>query len=364
VGVEVRSLVSPEIRGLTRYTTNLLRGLSDRDDIDLVLFCREALHPAHLDGIDAEIIAGTKDREALWYDRWLAGEIRNANLDVFHAPADRGLPIRGSCPKVVTIHSSFERRHWRQLFPTLKQRLWYWRHEYANRTADAIVTVSETTRRELIEAGYDDERIHAIHLAAALPFSDVPEDGDASVLATLEVQQPYFLCVSGYNDHKNLDVLVEAFAATSLRGHELVIVADHRWNFELHRSRWSRLEAFERIRLIETGDAEIAVLYRHCVACVNPSRWESFGLQLVEAMACGAPVISSNAHALPEVAADAAMYFDPDSPDQLSQLMRIAAHDKDRLEAVRTAGRHRRQKFSWSETVRRTVGVYQRVIAH
>lgn len=363
VGVEVRSLVSPEVRGLTRYTVNLLRGLSQRDDIELVLFCRDPPDPNHLQGISGTLVSGVTSRDFLWYDRWLARELRSRDVQVLHAPADRGLPLRSPCPAIVTVHDSYERAHWKSLFPTLKQRLWYWRHEFANGRASAIITVSDTTRRQLLQFGFPAERVHTIYPAAGPEFSPVAGVDDASIIKSCGIRAPYFLCVSAYDARKNLDTLVSAFDAARLPDHQLVIVADRRGTHREHQARWSTLPAFARLVTLEIAPAWLPALYRKAEACINPSRWESFGFQLVEAMACGTPVVSSNAKALPEIAGDAAEYFDPDRPLELAKLLQRLVHDRSRLDDLRNAGRRRIQRFSWADTVERTVELYRRASA-
>lgn len=361
VGLEVRTLVGAEVRGLTRYTTNLMRGLSECPGIELTLFSREAPHPSHLEGANAAVVCSDAGREWAWYDRWLAAEIRNRKIDVFHAPADRGLPIRRSCPTVVTVHGSYERAHWKELFPGLKQKLWYWRHEFANGRADAVITVSQTTRNELIELGYRAERVHAIYPAAAPEFKSLPDPRDEDVLEKHGVKQPYFLCVSGYNAHKNLDTLVKAFALADVPRHQLVIVAGQRWGYEECRKRWASLPVFERLRLLEVPESELPALYRRAAAYINPSRWESFGFQLVEAMASGAPLLCSNAHALPEVAGEAAEYFNPNSAEELSGLMNAVSREPARLDALKAAGARRNRLFSWTQAARQTMEIYRQV---
>jgi glycosyltransferase involved in cell wall biosynthesis len=363
VGIEARSLASPEMRGLTRYTVNLLQGLSRRPDIDLVLFCREPPHTAHLDGVSARVVSGLTWRDFQWYDRWLTGQLRTHGIQVLHAPADRGLPLRSPCPTVVTLHGSFERAHWRSLFTTTKQRLWYWRHELANGRASAVITVSETTRRGLVDLGYAAARVQAIHLAAAPEFSRVADSEDAPIRESYGIRLPYVLCVSGYNPLKNLDTLVFAFDATSLVDYQLVIVADKRHDYAEHRARWSALRSWDRLLLIEADASRLPALYRGAAVCINPSRWESFGFQLVEAMASGTPLISSNAQALPEIAGDAAEYFDPDSRVELTGLLERLVRDKRRLGELQEAGYRRLTQFSWGTTIDRTVDVYRRVVA-
>src|SRR4029077_6803204 len=132
-------------------------------------------------------------RESVWQDKLLPASLRKERIDLFHAPADRGLPFPKPCPFVVTVHDSYERAHWRELFPTLKQRAWYWKNEAANRfRADAGLTVSDTARRNLIALGVAPaQRLSRIHLAASEEFRPEPAPDDAGVVARRGVREPY-----------------------------------------------------------------------------------------------------------------------------------------------------------------------------
>ena len=152
IGFNGSVLTNPEIRGLTRYTTQLLRALSQRDDVAIFLFSPLELHPAHLEGVRATTVVFSAPRETVWVDWALPRKVRELGLDVFHAPAERGIPLLKPCPLVLTVHNSYERTHWREVYPGLKEKLWYWKFEAVNYTrADVIITVSDVARNELIQ---------------------------------------------------------------------------------------------------------------------------------------------------------------------------------------------------------------------
>jgi len=177
--------------------------------------------------VRARVVPLAAPREMLWNDWVLPRRLRAEGVDVFHALADRGLPCWKPCPLVVTLHNSFERAHWRTLFPTPKRRLWYWKHELVNaRLADVVLTVSDTTREELIAARVcPSEKLVRVYLAPAEEFRPEPEPEDARVRARHGLARPYALYVGAYDPHKNVDTLVQAFERASLPEHDLVVVA-------------------------------------------------------------------------------------------------------------------------------------------
>jgi glycosyltransferase involved in cell wall biosynthesis len=364
VGFNARGLADARMRGLTRYTVGLLRALSANDDVELVLFSSEDLAPVHLEGIRARVVTFSARRETLWNDDALPRMIRREGVSVFHAPADRGLPFRKSCPCVVTIHGWYEREQWRALFPSLKERCWYWKHEWINdHRANAVITVSETAREHLRRRGVKDERLHVTPLAAGPEFTSIASIADQAVLRAHRIDGPYVLYVGGYDRHKNVETLVQAFETADLPDHRLVIAAEHQWRYAELASDWRALRCHGRLRLIEAATDEVPALYRHAAMFVNPARAESFGLQLVEAMASGIPLLAAERGALPEVAGDAALYFDPDHVKGLADAMTNVAGDPALRATLRAKGVARARAFSWSRTADATMAVYRAVLA-
>jgi len=361
VGVDGRVLSIPATRGWTRYATNLLRALSARDDVELVVFTREDPCPQHLAGVNARVVRADLPREALWNDWWLPRRLRAEGVDVFHALADRGLPCWKPCALVVTLHNSFERAHWRRLFPTPKRRLWYWKHELVNaRLADLVLTVSDTTREELIAHGVcAPEKLARVYLAPAAEFRAEPEPGDPGVRRRHCLARPYVLYVGGYDPHKNVDTLVEAFERAALADHDLVVVAARTPADEALRARWRGLGCSGRLRLLEAPPEDLPALYRGAEVFVNPSLWESFSFQLVEAMATGVPLVASRRTAIPEIVGDAGILFEPSSVAELAALLRVVTSDAALRTDLRTRGLRRVRQFDWTTVAAETVAAYR-----
>lgn len=365
IGFDANVLQSNETRGLVRYTANLLRALSGLPDLDLVLFARKPVLPEHLAGVRARVVVFDASRELMWYDWALPRRLSRERIDVFHAPADRGLPVWSPCPLVVTVHDSYERTHWRTLFPGRKRVAWYWKNELINRwCADAVLTVSDTTRETLVRLGVAPaRRVHRVHLAPSEEFSAEPAAGDVATRQRYEVNAPYLLFVGGYDPRKNVVGLIEAFSRAELPDRQLVVVGLHRYGYADLVRRWRDHPCFPKLRLIEAQTADLPALYRGAELFVNPSVWESFSLPLVEAMACGTPILAARRTAIPEIAGDAAMYFDPDDPVALARLMERAAADAGLRADLRSRGFARVRQFSWRRTAEETLQVYEQVLA-
>ena len=363
IGFNARCLEEPHTRGLSRYATSLLRELSRSPDLELVLFAMNPPHPDHLRHIRARVIL-LSGRETVWQDRLLPESLRRERIDLFHAPADRGLPFHKPCPFVVTVHDSYERAHWRALFPTLKQRAWYWKNEMANRfRADVVLTVSDTAQRDLIALGVAPaRRVRRIHLAASEEFRSDPAPDDGAVVARRGVRTPYLLYVGGYDRRKNVDALVRGFGRAQLRGHELVIIANRNGDYRALEESWRALECHARLRCLEVPVDELPAFYRCADLFVNPSLWESFSFQTLEAMASGTPLLASDRQAIPEIAGGAAELVNASDVDLLAARMSALLADGTRRLELRRKGLARAAYFSWRKTAEATRQVYRELL--
>jgi glycosyltransferase involved in cell wall biosynthesis len=364
IGFNARCLVEPEVRGLSRYTGGLLRALSKFPHLEIILFSDLPPYPGHLLDVRAIVRVFPAARESLWNDWLLPQKLREEKIDLFHAPADRGLPLRKPCPLIVTIHDSYERLHWPTLYKGTKSRLFYWKHELVNYLrADAIITVSDTTRNKLANIGVAPERkLHKTYLAPSPEFHPLAGPVDEKIIKQYAVGEPYILYVGGYDQRKNVDCLVKAFDQAAMAHYSLVIIAQKIWGFPVLCDKWRKLPCFPRLHLLEVSTEEIPSFYRKADFFVNPSLHESFSFQLLEAMACGTPVLASNREAIPEILGGAGLLFDPEDLDGLSRLLEKLGGDEALKNQLRKRGLERVKSFSWEKTARETVQVYSKVL--
>ena len=316
---------------------------------------------AHLSGLKVRIVSFESHRETLWNDVLLPQAIKREQIDVFHAPADRGLPLRHVCPMVVTVHGWYERMNWRSLFPTAKGKLWYWKNEIAHYlNADAVLTVSNTARDRLIDARVArGKRILSIPLAPDAAFTPVHDESDAVVWDRYGLQRPYVLSVGGYDPWKNVGALVEAFDRSRLRDHLLVICGRHTAHYRRSVAEWQSLKRFSDIRFLEPESPDLPAIYRGASFLVHPSLCESFGLPVVEAMASGCPVACSNEPSLLETAGDAAVFFDSRDVTAVSNTLGQLGHDADLRDRLTCKGLENVKRFSWQKTAEATLKVYE-----
>ncbi|MBN1768113.1 MAG: glycosyltransferase family 4 protein [Prolixibacteraceae bacterium] len=179
------------------------------------------------------------------------------------------------------------------------------------------------------------------------PYYRIPEDG------LLVEKQPYFLSVGTIEPRKNLVCLLKAYALfrkNSQHNHRLILVGPKGWKSDKF---YQQLEEHPYRNDIEikgyVSQNELRDLYGKASAFIYPSFYEGFGFPVAEAMACGAPCIVSSSSSLPEVGGDAVLYFNPESPDELSQKMQQLVNDKTLCKTLIEKGYRQAQKFSWTE---------------
>jgi glycosyltransferase involved in cell wall biosynthesis len=324
VAIDVSPLVQTRA-GTARYLESLMRELRRRDDV--------ALTTRAFGRSDR---ASTLARDSVWYP-FLLG--REDTADVLHCPTYRG-PTRSRVPLVVTVHDLAVLRH-----PETFNR---WTRAYSPRVvprvlaaAQRVIAVSEFTRRELIELlGVPDEKIRVVPNAVGDEFTNVgeAEEGD------------YVLAVGTLEPRKNLARLVEAVQRTK---RELRVVGARGWGgVEVGGNgvRW----------LGEVTDDELARLYRGAACVAYPSLYEGFGIPVLEAMACGAPVVTTRGTAMEEVADGAAVLVDARDSAEIAAGIERAAADRDALVA---RGLERAGQFRWDAVAAATVQVYREAAA-
>jgi glycosyltransferase involved in cell wall biosynthesis len=282
--------------------------------------------------------------------------IARADLDLVYFPASYSfLPVWGVRRVVVTLHDTLALAHPELVFPGGKGRLaWKVKEHAAVAWADRVVTVSEAARRDLIAwFGLDDGRIRVVPEGPDAAFRPRPEPEGAEVLRhyAIDTNHRYWLYVGGLSPHKNLIRLIEAFARLG-DSERLVLVGDFGDVFHTHvpelRAAVERWGLEDRVRF--TGfvpDDDLAFIYSRAYALVHPSLMEGFGLPPVEAMACGTPVVSSNAGSLPEVVGEGGIFFDPTDVDAITSALRGLGNDPVRRDELAKNALNRAGSLSW-----------------
>lgn len=287
-------------------------------------------------------------------------QIWRGGFDLFHATYydPYFLKLFPQQPFVMTLHDMTHERLHRQ-FPELRpDRFYMGKHEMARR-ASRIIVVSDNTKRDVVDLlNIDPDRITVIPLASTLT-PNLPANKQ-----NVKQVEPYLLFVGNRGHYKNFITLLRAVTKL-LPTHQLQLVCAGGGVFSpeeaviiqsLGLDNWVNQQSFRT-------DEELTQLYAQARAFVFPSLYEGFGLPILEAFSCGCPCVLSQSSSLPEVAADAALFFDPAIPDSISQAIeKLIVNDDLRTDLIRK-GKQQLENFSWQRTVSQTVAVYESILA-
>ena len=368
IGIDGRVLMHYEMRGFARYTVEVLRGLKEiaGNRIALYSFSPGPIASEFSDLLDITPVVFPARREILWEQIELPRQLRKEGIDVFHATANRGLPYRRVCQYVVTCHDIIDRlpeycglEHWRG---ALRKR---YSDFISQHSAGKYITVSHFSKQDICRFhGLADERVVVIHNAAHARFYEVlPAAQIALVRNKYGLPPGYFLVLGGFDKRKNVETLVEAFAQLPNDVPPLTLAGEHKWEFAEIAAKIRALGLQERVFCPDNiDDADLPAIYQGALALVHPSRYEGFGLQLVEAMASGIPVLASETTSLPEVLDGSGLLFNPEDPASIARQMDRIVRDPALRMATVEKGRQRARVFSWRKAAAQTLGVYQELI--
>jgi glycosyltransferase involved in cell wall biosynthesis len=330
VGMDISSLALTRA-GTARHIESLVRAFEHEPGLELRRYSfggsSRALVPV---------------RDLSWYLTALPAKAKRDGMDVLHCPTHRA-PVRSLVPLVVTFHDLAVLRH-----PETFNR---WTRTYSRlalprvaRAARRLIAVSEFTKRELVELlDVPEEKVRVIPNAVGPPFE---ANGEAAA-------GDYVLAVSTLEPRKNLPRLVEAFQRANLNGCRLLVAGMRGWgSVELNGDGVSWVGF--------VSDDELAALYRGARAVAYVPLYEGFGMPVLEAMACGAPVVAAGTPAVAEVAGDAAVLVDPLDPGAIAAGI---AEALDRRDELRALGLERAAAFDWRDVARATVEVYREAAA-
>jgi glycosyltransferase involved in cell wall biosynthesis len=285
-------------------------------------------------------------------------------VSLFHGHEHLLMPLRG-VPTVLTVHDLIFK-----LFPEHHKRL---NHLFLNNAmplfvqrADAIITISESSKRDLIDHyGTPADKITVIYEAAAPDFTAPTPDDIARIREAFKLPEQFLLVVGTIEPRKNYSRLIQALMRlrqtyTDLK---LVVVGSKGWLFEDFFQTITDLNATEHVLFPGyVPDADLPAVYGAATVAVMPSVYEGFGLPVLEAMACGVPVASSNAASLPELGGEAARYFDPHNTEEMVAVLDEILSDSHLRTQLRASGLEQAAEFSWERTAQETLAIYRQFI--
>jgi glycosyltransferase involved in cell wall biosynthesis len=372
IGLDAIPLTEPRA-GVGHYTFELARALSRasaRDEFELVY--PSSYEPINLDEESlppnlktTRVRVGALGRR--WWAVGLPRHLRRSRVELFHG-TNYEAPLWGGAARVVTVHdlSLFlhPETHEERRVRRARRRL-----PLMARAADAVITPTESVRREVCEhLNVAPSKVFAVAEAARECFAPMKLEETEEVRRRLGVGPEFLLAVGTIEPRKNLRVALRAFEEV-LRAQprsdlQLVVAGGRGWKSEplledLEKSR-------ARGRVVLTGyvsDEDLRALYSSCRAFLYLSLYEGFGLPPLEAMSCGAPVVAGRTSAIAEVTDGAARLVSPNSPEEAAAAVLELLEVEGARRSLTDAGLRRASEFSWPRAARETLAVYAEAIA-
>lgn len=347
--------------GLGRYSRSLIEGISrlDTQNHYEILIPENSYQLQEQPNIRYRLIRFPVFKRRLWEQ---IAPLVVGQYDLLHFPYDSCVALkRGKF--VVTIHDMkpyiFPRSRRRLNLNSLMKRILI---PNPYKQIDHVLTVSECSRRDIVERlGVPENRVTVVYQGVELERFR-PDEANCN---RPNVNQRYVLCVAGTDPTKNVETLIVAFSklpSAFRKTYSLVLAGDLNRQHHLQQMTVRLGVDRETIFMGLVTEEQLVALYQHASVFVFPSWYEGFGLPVLEAMACGCPVICSNTSSLPEVIGEAGILVDPSDAIGLATAIERVLSDSALCMLLRTAGLQRARQFTWDRTARETVELYKKVV--
>jgi glycosyltransferase involved in cell wall biosynthesis len=384
IGIDVTAALT-QGAGIGRFTRDLVKALVAADvRSEYRLFsAKPPQHPPVPDSLpkaDNAVHCPAPFGEQWLYRVWyrlrmpLPVQLVTGELDLYHSPDFVLPPVSGRIPTLLTVHDlSF--LHYPDTFPQPLVR-------YLNRVvpwsierATHVLADSASTKRDLVSLWHvPDEKISVQYGGVSAHFRPVTDEAQiGAVRERYELgEQPYLLSVGTLQPRKNYEMLIRAFCPIAARWpHNLIIAGGRGWLYGKMVEEVKRLGLSGRVRFIGfAADEDLPALYSGATLFVFPSLYEGFGLPLLEAMACGVPVISANTSSMPELVSTeppeqerSAMLISPFAESEWTEGIDALLGDAKRRVAMVAAGFREARRFDWQAAARRLLKIYGSLLA-
>lgn len=364
IGIDASRMAVAARTGTEHYTFELLGALAQIDrSTRYTLYCNQM--PAALPALGANFALRQIPLARLWTHARLSADVLARPPDLLFVPAHvipLGAPLQRRTRTVVTIHDlgylHFPEAHTRahRLYLRLST-------AWSARVAHRVIAVSAATRADLVRyTGVAPAKISVIHHGVAAHFAPVASQPMiTAVQARHAIDRPYFLFVGTVQPRKNLERVIAAFAALAVSQQPLLVIAGKKgWLTAAIERRAQELGVADRVRFVGyLPDADLPPLLSGALGFVFPSLYEGFGMPVLEAMACGTPVLTATTSSLPEVAGDAALLVDPCDTSAIADGLRRLASEPQLRAELGARGRARAARFTWRACAEATLRVLQ-----
>jgi len=358
VGFDAQATQGPQ-SGLGVFTKNLLSELQREitEPLSLRIYARKIFQDCHI-----------STAQRLRWENWTLPRLaRKDHVDILHVPAFAPA-FRKSCPLIVTVHDIAGMLFLNQI-GVLSAFYWGTWLPFVIKQADRIIAISGHTKMDLVKhLRIREEKIRVVSPSGHEGFSSaIPVTRITETKKSLGIKDRYFLFVGTMEPRKNLGRMLDAFKLfqKSRTDFQLVLVGSKNFAYGQYVGSLARGNSLGADSVIAPGfleHEELNTLYAGAQGLLFPSLYEGFGIPILEAMASGCPVLTSNITSTPEVAGDAAILVDPYSVDAIAQGMLTLADNDFLRNDLRKRGFEQIKRFSWKKTAREVINVYKEIL--
>lgn len=372
IGIDASRANAHERTGTEWYSYYLIQALKKLPvpGLEFVLYSKKFLRDGleqFPPGWDGKILYWRSQR--FWNQFRLSWELFRHPVDLFFQPTHT-LPIYPPKRSVTTLHDIGFMR-FPKLYRPSELRYHRWSARLAVRRADRLLTVSEFSKREIMEVyKVPAERVTVTPLGVDTETyrPDMPEHQVNAVLDRYRVTRPYFIYIGRLEEKKNVLNLIKAFSIfKGWRGYgdpvKLLLIGAKGFGFERIRREIRDRKLEEQVMIPGyVAEEHMQELYAGAVALIFPSLYEGFGLPILQAQACGTPVVTSNLASMPEVAGRGALFVNPNASEDLAVKMRMVVDEDRTREELKREGFENIKRFSWDDCARKTMNVFLEVL--
>lgn len=333
VGLDISQIIHPG--GVANYTKNLALELQKNKNLDTVFFF-SAFRQSYKGGL--KNVKQFKLPPSLF--EVLFNRIRNVPIEKFIGPVDifhssDWVQPPAKAKKVTTYHDAIALKYPQWSHPKIvavnKRRI-----KLVENEIDKVIAVSNSTRNDLLEVSkLKPSQVEVVYEGVSDDFKPAAENEKKIFRSKYNLPENFVLAIGGVGERKNLKRISEA-----CKDFHLVI----------------------SFKDLQVADEELPLLYSSADALVYTTLYEGFGLPILEAFACGTPVVTSNISSMPEIAGDAAVFADPESPEDIRKKIKEVLNDKDLKEELIKKGSKRAKDFTWEKTAEQTFKLYKTLL--
>jgi glycosyltransferase involved in cell wall biosynthesis len=369
IGFDSRLVFRQQRSGLGNYAFHLLSAmLAQRSDHQFRLY-----HDANAsvegdfgsDKVTFQSLASYPSKYHGGDQFWLPLQAARDRLQLLHCPANY-LPLIQPCPTVVTVHDMVLTLHDEG---ETRNQLFYWRKlmPMALRKVARVITVSHHSKRDIVNLlDIPEDSVRVIHSGVDPFFKPLDTEITQMGLAALGLQAGYVFLLGASSPRKNIECAVKAFIELKKQGFspKLVMTCGNAAFAEKLQHLLAASGLLGEVAFLpQVSQEDLRVLYNGALCFIYPSLYEGFGFPILEAMACGTTVVTSNTSSMPEVAGEAALLVDPTNPKGLAEAVAQIAQNPGLVSDLRLKGRSRVQDFRWANAAMETFAVYDSVLA-